>query len=98
MRAVHVAGLDGALVPVSTGPLGEGLDGAVVQPGGPGWDEAVRLWNGMVTKVPAPSTRSGGSPTSGRVAGCGTSTAPPDAVRGGDGGEGVRHADLGPGG
>jgi FAD/FMN-containing dehydrogenase len=28
-------------------------DGRLLRPGDPGWDDAVRLWNGMVTRTPA---------------------------------------------
>jgi FAD/FMN-containing dehydrogenase len=29
------------------------VEGRLLGPGDPGWDEAVRLWNGMVTRTPA---------------------------------------------
>jgi FAD/FMN-containing dehydrogenase len=29
------------------------IEGSVLSPGDPGWDDAVRMWNGMVTKQPA---------------------------------------------
>lgn len=37
--------------------LGEKIDGAVLGPTDLGWDEAVLLWNGMVTKRPACAVR-----------------------------------------
>jgi FAD/FMN-containing dehydrogenase len=57
MSAVEVAGLDGGLVPITTDELAELVDGPVLLPGGPGWPEAVRLWNGLVGKVPAVAVR-----------------------------------------
>jgi hypothetical protein len=66
--------------------------GRLLHPGDPGWDDAVRLWNGMVTRTPvlvlqprstcracasSPSTPRPPSPTSGRAAGWPTSTGPP---------------------
>jgi hypothetical protein len=29
------------------------IEGRLLQAGDPGWDDAVRLWNGIVAKVPA---------------------------------------------
>lgn len=51
-----LAGLDGADVILTSRQL-EKLDarisGRLLRPGEPGWNEAVRIWNGMVAKVPA---------------------------------------------
>ena len=51
-----VAGLGGG--PVSLAPeqleaLDAQLEGPVLRPGDQGWDDAARVWNGMVAKVPA---------------------------------------------
>jgi FAD/FMN-containing dehydrogenase len=53
---IEIAGLNGDLVSLSSTQL-EGLesqiDGQLLRAGDADWDEAVRIWNGMVTKTPA---------------------------------------------
>jgi len=52
----HIAGLDGRQITVTSLQL-ESLDsriaGSLLNPGDEGWDDAVRLWNGMVARTPA---------------------------------------------
>lgn len=53
---IDIAALDGGSVTLSSDDLAglaTALDGPIVQPGDDGWDDAVRIWNGMVAKVPA---------------------------------------------
>jgi FAD/FMN-containing dehydrogenase len=53
---IDIAGLDGGLVRLTSGQLDE-LDsrvaGSLLRAGDPGWEDAVRVWNGMVAKTPA---------------------------------------------
>jgi len=53
---IEIAGLNGSLVELSSKQL-EGLEsrveGRLLRAGGAGWDDAVRIWNGMVAKAPA---------------------------------------------
>jgi FAD/FMN-containing dehydrogenase len=53
---ITVAGLSGRSVHVTEHQLGEllsRLDGPLLRPGQPGWDDAVTIWNGMVARTPA---------------------------------------------
>ncbi|MGH3042125.1 MAG: hypothetical protein ACRDNG_10390, partial [Gaiellaceae bacterium] len=53
---IDLAGLDGDRVSVTGGQLdelGARLDGRLLRQGDRDWDEAVKIWNGMVAKVPA---------------------------------------------
>lgn len=55
-EAIDVTGLDGGTVSLSAADLDAlagGLDGPVLRAGDEGWDDAVRIWNGMVARVPA---------------------------------------------
>lgn len=56
MRTFDVAGLEGGRVGVASTELEQltcRLDGPVLVAGDEGWDDAVRVWNAMVTKAPA---------------------------------------------
>ena len=53
---ITIAGLSGRSVHVTEHQLGDllsRLDGSVLRPGEPGWDDAVMIWNGMVARRPA---------------------------------------------
>ena len=53
---VDVTGLEGGgvnLSPAQIADLDARLEGPVLRAGDDGWDDAVRLWNGMIAKVPA---------------------------------------------
>jgi FAD/FMN-containing dehydrogenase len=53
---IEVAGLDGGFVRLTVeqlDELGARVGGAVLRAGDAGWDDAVRVWNGMVAKTPA---------------------------------------------
>ncbi|MGH3024168.1 MAG: FAD-binding oxidoreductase, partial [Gaiellaceae bacterium] len=53
---IDIAGLDGGLVGLRAEQLDEfdsWVEGPLLRVGNAGWDEAVRVWNGMVAKVPA---------------------------------------------
>jgi FAD/FMN-containing dehydrogenase len=55
-NAIELAALDGSrtrVAPTQLGELSARLDGHVLRPRDAGWGEAVRIWNGMVAKVPA---------------------------------------------
>lgn len=61
---IELAGLDGGAVAVpdkDLAVLADGLDGAVLHPGDAGWDDAVRIWNGMVARVPGLVVRPAGA-------------------------------------
>lgn len=52
----EVAGLEGGQVRLTQEDLlglQAGLDGPVLRAGDPGWNDAVRVWNAMITKTPA---------------------------------------------
>lgn len=56
MRTFDVAGLEGGRVGLASAELEQltsQLDGPLLVAGDEGWDEAVRVWNAMVTKAPA---------------------------------------------
>lgn len=53
---LRIAGRQGGPVtvtPEELGRLAAAVDGPLLRPGNEGWDEAVRLWNGMVSRSPA---------------------------------------------
>ena len=55
--ARKIAGLDGGrvtLMPEQLDELQARVDGPLLWAGDEGWDDAVLVWNGMVTMVPAP--------------------------------------------
>jgi FAD/FMN-containing dehydrogenase len=55
-RTFEIAGRDGSSVAVGARQLehlSSRIDGPLLTAGDEGWDEAVRIWNGMVAKVPA---------------------------------------------
>jgi FAD/FMN-containing dehydrogenase len=55
-ETMEVAGRDARLVALAPGRLADlerSLDGGVLRPGEPGWDDAVLIWNGMVAAEPA---------------------------------------------
>jgi FAD/FMN-containing dehydrogenase len=52
---IEIAGLEGGRVLLSSQQLGDlesRLDGTLLRPGDPGWDEAILIWNGMAAAVP----------------------------------------------
>jgi FAD/FMN-containing dehydrogenase len=55
-RGFDIAGLDGGRVGLTSGQL-EMLDtrlaGRILRQGDEGWDDAIRIWNGMVARTPA---------------------------------------------
>ena len=54
--AIDIAGLEAGrvnLTPKQINDLEARLDGPLLRPGDEGWDNAVLMWNGMVTKAPA---------------------------------------------
>jgi FAD/FMN-containing dehydrogenase len=54
--AIDIAGLDGGLVGLTSEQLDDlesRVEGPLLRVGDAGWDDAVRVWNGMVAKVPA---------------------------------------------
>lgn len=56
MTAIDITGLEGEPVRVGAGALealSARLDGSVLRLGDAGFDEAVRIWNGMISKRPA---------------------------------------------
>ena len=56
MSAINIAGLEARrvdLTPKQIDDLETRLDGPLLRPGDEGWDDAVLMWNGMVTKAPA---------------------------------------------
>ena len=56
MGTMDIAGLNGGTVTLSSeqlGALGARVEGPLLRAGDEGWDDAVRIWNGMVAKVPA---------------------------------------------
>jgi FAD/FMN-containing dehydrogenase len=55
-NAIDIAGLEGgrvSLTPDQFESLASRVEGPLLRAGDEGWDDAVRVWNGMVTKVPA---------------------------------------------
>ena len=55
-RTIGIAGLDGNLVELTSDQLDEldsRVEGPLLRVGDAGWDDAVRVWNGMVARVPA---------------------------------------------
>jgi FAD/FMN-containing dehydrogenase len=55
-RTIDIAGLDGGLVRLTEDHLNElrsQVECPLLRAGDPAWDDAVRVWNGMVTKAPA---------------------------------------------
>jgi FAD/FMN-containing dehydrogenase len=53
---IHVAGLEGGPVNLTArqiDTLASHVRGRLLRPGDNGWEDAVRVWNGMVAKVPA---------------------------------------------
>lgn len=55
-KGFTVAGLDGGKVNLTSGQLenlGARISGRLLRAGDEGWDEAVRVWNAMVARVPA---------------------------------------------
>ncbi|MCG2624609.1 FAD-binding oxidoreductase [Arthrobacter sp. I2-34] len=55
-RGLDVAGLDGGSVQLSTAQLeslAAGIAAPLLVPGDVGWDDAVRLWNGLAARLPA---------------------------------------------
>jgi FAD/FMN-containing dehydrogenase len=55
-KGFAIAGLDGGRVTLTSGQLenlGARTSGTLLRAGDEGWDEAVRIWNAMVAKVPA---------------------------------------------
>jgi hypothetical protein len=53
---ITLAGLSGRPVMITEQQLDElvsGLEGPVLRPGEPGWDDTVTIWNGMVARTPA---------------------------------------------
>ncbi len=55
-QTMQVAGRDGEPIELDAGQLADlarSLDGSVLRPGEPGWDDAVLIWNGMVATEPA---------------------------------------------
>jgi len=55
-KGYRMAGLDGGQVSLTSGQLeslASSIEGALLGPGDPGWDDAVTIWNGMVAKKPA---------------------------------------------
>lgn len=56
----EITGLEGLPVPLSSREmeaLGSRLAGPIMSPGDDGWEEATRLWNGMVARTPALTIR-----------------------------------------
>jgi FAD/FMN-containing dehydrogenase len=55
-RDIDIAGLEGGLVSLTSGQLGDldsRLEGRLLLAGDDGWEKAVEIWNGMVAKLPA---------------------------------------------
>jgi FAD/FMN-containing dehydrogenase len=55
-RTIDIAGLDGGLVRLTGDHLDQlesQVERPLLRPVDPGWDDAVRVWNGMVAKAPA---------------------------------------------
>jgi FAD/FMN-containing dehydrogenase len=55
-RTIDITGLDGGLVRLTEdhlNELGSQFECPLLRAGDPGWDEAVRVWNGMVARAPA---------------------------------------------
>lgn len=53
---LDIAGLDGGRVrmgPAQLDALRSQITGSLPRSGEPGWDQAVRIWNGMAAKTPA---------------------------------------------
>ncbi len=55
LEGIELAGVDGSVVALSPQDLEAlaAVQGPLLRPGDPGWDEAVLVWNGMIAKTPA---------------------------------------------
>ena len=70
MAALRITGLAGGPRDVPSqaiAALAESLEGSMLFPGDDGWDDAVRIWNGMITRRPALVVRPAGTPDVVRV-------------------------------